>query len=128
MSGRTWLVISAVGLLSLAGGCGGSAEDQIRSTIQEAYAAFADGDAAAFCEHLTADFRADFEDNYGPCEDATLDEALAAGVDAEALRNPEIGTITVEDDAAYPDVNGEGLEVELEDGKWRLDDFDPPVG
>jgi hypothetical protein len=116
------------------GGGGGSAEpasdeDQIRAVIDEAYGAFAAGDAATFCGDLTADYLADFEENYGPCEDATLSE-LAANLTEEGraqLENPEISAdLKISGTDAYPDVNGDGLELVKEGEGWKLDDFDLP--
>ena len=112
------------------GGGGGSDSDQIKAAIDDAYGAFADGDAKKFCDALTADYRADFEENYGPCEDATLDKANAS-LPPEAkkmLEDPEIGELHIDkkDKSAYPDVNGDGLEMEQEAGEWKLDDFDLP--
>jgi hypothetical protein len=116
-------------------GCGGGGEDapagdedQVVAAIETAYAAFAEGDAEAFCAQLTADYRADFEDYYGPCEPATLEKAARGLGEAEraALADPEIGRVRIEGDSAYPDVNGDGLEVVRDGGAWRLDDFDLP--
>jgi hypothetical protein len=124
--------------LALAG-CGGgvetgtaeptSDEDSIRQLIDNAYNAFASGDAAAFCSHLTADYRADFEENYGPCEDATLDELNANLTEKgkQQLENPEVGQdLKIKGTEAYPDVNGDGLELVKEGDEWKLDDFDLP--
>ena len=134
-----------IAVLALAG-CGGQSmpspvdpgkaeptadEDSIRQTIDNAYNAFASGDAAAFCSHLTADYRADFEDNYGPCEDATLEKELAKLSDEQKgqLENPEIGqNLKIDGTEAYPDVNGDGLELIKEGDDWKLDDFDLPEG
>ena len=111
-------------------GGGGSDSDQIKSAIKGAYGAFADGDAEKFCSYLTSDYRADFEDYYGPCEDATLDKVNASLSPAakKLLEEPQIGELKIDekDKSAYPDVNGDGLEIEQEGGKWKLDDFDVP--
>jgi len=134
-------------ILALAvAGCGGQAkptpvkpgeaeptsdEDSIRQVIDNAYSAFASGDAAAFCSHLTADYRADFEDNYGPCEDATLDKVTGTLSEQEKaqLENPEIDdNLKIKGTEAYPDVNGDGLELVKEGDDWKLDDFDVPGG
>ena len=44
------------------------------------------------------------------------------------LEEPEIGALKIDKKAgsAYPDVNGDGLEIKQEGGKWKLDDFDVP--
>ena len=125
-----------VGICALAltgcgdGGGGGSDSDQIKSVIKDAYGAFADGDAKKFCDKLTVAYREDFEDYYGPCEDATLDK-VNASLSPEAkkmLEDPSIGTFKVDKGykSAYPEVNGDGLEIKQEQGEWKLDDFDLP--
>lgn len=134
-----------IAVLALAG-CGGQTKptpvdpgkaeptsdaDSVRQTIDNAYSAFASGDAAAFCSHLTADYRADFEDNYGPCEDATLEKELAKLSDEQKgqLENPEVSQdLKISGTEAYPDVNGDGLELVKEGDDWKLDDFDLPEG
>ena len=112
------------------GGGGGSDSDQIKSVVKDAYGAFADADAAKFCGYLTADYKADFVDNYGPCEDSNLNGILSQLDDSDKtlLAKPKIGTLHIEKDgkSAYPDVNGDGLEMEKQGGKWKLDDFDLP--
>ena len=112
------------------GGGGGSDSDQIKSAINDAYGAFAEEDAKTFCSHLTADYKADFEDYYGPCEDSTLIEVVSDLDETERkmLEDPQIGALHIDkkDKSAYPDVNGDGLEMEQEGGKWKLDDFDVP--
>ena len=104
-------------------------EDAIRQTIDNAYNAVASGDGAAFCSHLTADYLADFEDNYGPCEQGVEDinsNLTEKGV--EQLENPQIGPdLKIKCTEAYPDVNGEGLEMIKEGDEWKLDDFDVPT-
>ena len=127
------LVLCAFGVAGCGGGGGGgggSDSDQIKAAIRDAYGAFAKEDADTFCGHLTKDFRGDFEDNYGPCQDSTLigivsdlDES-----DRKLLESPKIGALHIAKDgkSAYPDVNGDGLEMEKQGGKWKLDDFDLP--
>ena len=126
-----------------AAGCGGgddggsskpaSDEDQIKAAITGAYSSFAKADAAGFCDRLTADYLADFEEYYGgKCDEATINTILGQ-VDATAksqLENPEIGAVKIESDgkSAYPDVNGDGLEMVKEGDEWKLDDFDVPGG
>jgi hypothetical protein len=44
----------------------------------------------------------------------------------KALESPEIGAPKVKGDEAYPEVNGDGLEMVREGGEWKLDDFDLP--
>jgi hypothetical protein len=122
---------------ALVAGCGGddesssapaSDEEQITTAIKTAYKAFADLDAEGLCAQFTADQRADFEDYYGPCEKATLEGQLAELSDAQKskLTDPEIGPLKIEGKEAYPDVNGEGLEIAKEGDTWKLDDFDLP--
>jgi hypothetical protein len=128
----------ALAVCGCGGGGGGSSkpksdEDQIRAEVTAAYSAFAKGDADGFCSRLTADYTKDFEDYYsGKCDAATIGNILSH-VDATAkqqLEKPEIGAVKIESDgkAAYPEVNGDGLEMVKEGDTWKLDDFDLPSG
>jgi hypothetical protein len=132
--------VLVVGAALALGGCGDSdpgkpatPEDQVRATIQSAYTAFAKADADGFCGRLSSDYLPDFEEYYeGKCEAATI-QAILGQLDStqkESLEKPEIGAVKIESDgkSAYPDVNGEGLEVVKEGGEWKLDDFDLPGG
>jgi hypothetical protein len=120
-------------------GCGGgdsggsskpaSDEDQIKAAITGAYSSFAKGDAEGFCSRLTADYTADFEEYYsGKCDAATIQGILAKIPEEgkQALADPQIGDFRIKGDDAYPDVNGDGLEMVKEGDTWKLDDFDIP--
>ena len=131
----------AIGLALLVAGCGGgsdsdkpaSDEDQIKAAITGAYQSFAKADADGFCGRLTDDYRADFEEYYsGKCDAGTI-QNIVDGLDSTAkgqLENPEIGELKISKDgkSAYPDVNGDGLELEKVGSEWKLDDFDLPGG
>lgn len=119
--------IAAFGALA----CGSkSDEDKARSAIEDAYSAFAAGDAEAFCEQLSSEYRADFEDYYGKCENDTI-EGLLNDLDEDAigqLESPDISELAVDGDSAEATVNDDDLEVVNEGDDWRLDDFDIPGG
>jgi hypothetical protein len=119
----------------LVAGCGGggsdkpaSNEDQIKAAITGAYSAFAKGDAAGFCDKLSADYRKDFDDYYGECNADTINGIVAKLPEEgkKALESPQIGDLQIKGDQAYPEVNGDGLEMVKEGGEWKLDDFDLP--
>lgn len=133
MTGRLWLVVLAVGMIALAVvGCGGgeSDEDKVTSAIEDAYSAFADGDAASFCEQLSSDYRGDFEEYYGGCDNATIGKVLGdvEGAEIDQLENPVIAKVRIRGDSAETAVNGDDLEVIKEGDDWKLDDFDVPGG
>ena len=122
------LVVIVVAGLAL-GACGDSDEDQIKSQIEDAYTAFADGEAEDFCNKLTADYRPDFEDYYGPCTEDTLKKVTGSLTDdqKEQLADPSVTEIKIDGEQADATINGEeDLEVIKEDSEWKLDDFDPP--
>jgi ketosteroid isomerase-like protein len=134
-SAGTLLVAMALAVTGCGGGDDGaggkpaSDEDQIRAVVADAYGAFAEGDAEGFCSRLTADYLDDFESNYAKCDDAGIAEVLGQiPEDAkQQLESPEIDSdLMIDGDAAYPTVNGDGLEVEKEGDTWKLDDFDIP--
>jgi ABC-type cobalt transport system substrate-binding protein len=111
------------------GACSESDEDQVKGQIEDAYTAFADGEAEDFCGKLSSDYRPDFEDYYGPCTGETLSKVNDALSDdqKEQLADPSVTDIKLSGDQADATVNGEEeLEVVKEDGEWKLDDFDPP--
>jgi hypothetical protein len=130
------LAVLGLGLGLLIAGCGGggasdkpaSPEDQVKAVITDAYGAFAKGDAATFCGKLSADYRKDFDDYYGQCNESTINGIVAKLPEEgkKALESPQIGAFKVKGDEAYPEVNGDGLEMVKEDGEWKLDDFDVP--
>jgi hypothetical protein len=121
-------------------GCGGgdpgkpaTPEDQVRAVIEGAYTSFAKADADGFCGRLSSDYLPDFEEYYeGKCDEATIQNILGQldSTQKEALSDPEIGAVKIESDgkSAYPEVNGEGVEVVKEGSSWKLDDFDVPGG
>ena len=132
---RRFLASAALLALGLAlGACGddsggGSPTEQVTEAIESSYAAFAEGDAEAFCDSLTPDYLGDFKDYWDGCDEATLDEINEDVVDdPDALENPEISDVEVEGRNADATVNGDDLEVIEVDGEWKLDDFDVPGG
>jgi hypothetical protein len=127
------LLAGAVLLLAGCGGGGGSDkpasdEDQVKAAITGAYSAFAKGDADGFCNKLSADYRKDFDDYYGECNADTINGIVAKLPEEgrKALESPQIGAAKISGDEAYPEVNGDGLEMVKEGGEWKLDDFDLP--
>jgi hypothetical protein len=132
--------VFVVGVALLLSGCGDSEpakpatpEDQVRAVIEGAYTSFAKADADGFCGRLSSDYLPDFEEYYeGKCDEATIQNILGQldSTQTQALEDPEIGAVKIESDgkSAYPDVNGEGVEVVKEGDEWKLDDFDVPGG
>jgi hypothetical protein len=131
---RATIVMAAAVALAGCGDGGSSGKpksdaDQIKAAITGAYSAFAKGDADGFCGRLTKDYTADFEEYYsGQCDDSTI-QAILAKIPEEgkqALADPQIGDLKIQGNQAYPDVNGDGLEMVKEGDTWKLDDFDVP--
>ena len=129
---RRLLALTSLALALALGACGGDDEgsdtDQVTAAIEDSYAAFAEGDAEAFCDTLSPDYLADFKDYWGGCDTETLESVggEVGGEDTAALESPEISDVDIEGDTAQTTVNGEDLEVVNVDGEWKLDDFDVP--
>jgi hypothetical protein len=128
------VVLVGIALAGCGGGGAGSGkpasdEDQIKAAITGAYSAFAKGDGDGFCSRLTKNYTHDFEEYYsGHCDDSTI-QAILAKIPEEgkqALADPQIGELKIQGNQAYPDVNGDGLEMVKEGDTWKLDDFDVP--
>jgi ketosteroid isomerase-like protein len=120
-----------VALALALGACGGdSDEDQVSEAIENSYSAFAEGDAEAFCDTLSPDYLADFEDYYEGCDSRVLDgvREQAPSPEEDILEAPEITDVQIDGETASATVNGESLELVRVEGEWKLDDFDVPGG
>jgi hypothetical protein len=127
--------LAALALALMLGACGGdedssSDKEQITKVINDSYAAFADGDAEAFCATLSPDYLKDFKDYYGGCDTKTLKKIKSEIPDSDlaTLGSPKISHVTVEEDSAEATVNGEDLELTVVYDEYYLDDFDVPGG
>jgi hypothetical protein len=124
------ILAPAVLALALAG-CGGSAEDDVESTLNSYLDSFAKGDGSRACALMTTKTRTQFVERVrlvtktGDCGKSIEAIRRQAGTTVlDALEKTEISEIKVDGDNARAKltsgVNSSRATLEKEDGEWRV--------